>query len=515
MSTKQLSFASLATCEPAHQAKPKGALSLVPVRQTTLSAEPTSTEWLCIYLPQLATEVFTNDSNNPSLLVVTHSERGRPVVHSAATIATKHGIRPGLKLPTAYTLCGDIDVRPREQEKEQQQLKLLAAHLYQFSSQVSLQAPNKLLLEIAASYSLFGGKQELLRQISFQLHQQGHQLKVATAANPQAAEWLAEWGLNESPLHNNPASLQQRIGNLPLQVLQQPKTVQQLQQLGCRALGDVLRLPRAGLARRFGPTLLQQLDRALGHQPDPRESYRPPLVFNQQLDLPSELDALDQFWPGVVQLLERLSQFLQHADRCTRWVQLTLIHADSNDTHVDLKLLRATNQIERLKQLLYGQLDRVSLPAAVREVRIELKQIQASRPMTDDGLNSQTADAENWLETLERLQLRIGAHRVRGIALANSYQPEKASYTVTPTLTNDFPAPSQHRPNWLLNRPEKINRHQLQALHLNKYPERIAGSWWENREAVTRDYFTAQQNNGECLWVYRSPQGWFRHGNFN
>ncbi len=523
MASEQLSFTDLLVPEPAkkpvEKPRTKTALSLVSAKTPSLSLLPTEqprNEWLCIYLPQLATEVFVHDSSNPALLVVTSNERGRPVVHNAMLTAVQHGIYPGLKLPSAYSLCADIDVRQRQPEKEQQRLEALAACLYQFSSQVSLQAPNKLLLEIAASYSLFGGKRQLLQQIHAELQQQGHRIKFATAATPQAAEWLAEWAPEDGDTTvAGPTSLQQRVSNLPLQVLQQAKTIEQLQQLGCRSLSDMLRLPRAGLARRFGPPLLQQLDRALGHQPDPRESYRPPLMFDEKLELPAELATLQQFWPGVVTLLERLSQFLQQADRCTRWIQLTLIHGDCPATIVNLQLLRATNNTERLQQLLQGQLERLALPAAVRELRLQLKQIQASRPTTSDGLNSQTADTENWLETLERLQLRIGANRVRGMALADSHQPEQAWRAVTPTLSNDFKTLRQQRPNWLLDRPDALSFHHLKALTLSQYPERISGCWWETGPAVTRDYFIVQQPDGSRDWVYRSQQHWFRHGRFS
>ena len=40
--------------------------------------------------------------------------------------------------------------------------------------------------------------------------------------------------------------------------------------MGVRTLGDLMRLPRAGFAKRFGPALLADLDRLLGRRADPR-----------------------------------------------------------------------------------------------------------------------------------------------------------------------------------------------------------------------------------------------------
>ena len=45
-----------------------------------------------------------------------------------------------------------------------------------------------------------------------------------------------------------------------------------LQGMGLQTLGDLRSVPRAGLARRFGEGLLNELDRALGVEPDPRVS---------------------------------------------------------------------------------------------------------------------------------------------------------------------------------------------------------------------------------------------------
>ena len=59
--------------------------------------------------------------------------------------------------------------------------------------------------------------------------------------------------------------------------------------MGVRRIRDCLRLPRAGLAKRFGQQLVLELDRAQGHLSDPQEPFVPPLGFEQRLLLPAEV----------------------------------------------------------------------------------------------------------------------------------------------------------------------------------------------------------------------------------
>ena len=53
-------------------------------------------------------------------------------------------------------------------------------------------------------------------------------------------------------------------------------------------VGDCLRLPREGFARRFGAQRLLQLDRALGRLPDPRTSWRAPERFCADYEMTEE-----------------------------------------------------------------------------------------------------------------------------------------------------------------------------------------------------------------------------------
>ncbi|MHB8885415.1 MAG: Y-family DNA polymerase [Methylovirgula sp.] len=97
--------------------------------------------------------------------------------------------------------------------------------------------------------------------------------------------------------------------------------------------------------------------------------------------------------------------------------------------------------------------------------------------------------------------------------------------------------PLPHRPLRLLPRPEPIEtiagvpdgpplrfrwRRVLHEIAAIEGPERIAPEWWKNELALTRDYFRAEDREGQRFWLFReglyeteivAPR-WFMHGLF-
>jgi protein ImuB len=60
--------------------------------------------------------------------------------------------------------------------------------------------------------------------------------------------------------------------------------------LGCSTIGDVRRLPRAGLQRRSCADVLESLDRAFGIAPELFDWLEPPPVFAVRTELPDRVE---------------------------------------------------------------------------------------------------------------------------------------------------------------------------------------------------------------------------------
>ena len=113
----------------------------------------------------------------------------------------------------------------------------LAAWACQFTPRVSLEPAQALLLEIACSVRLFSGVEALLAQLREGLDELGFPASMGTAATARAALWLARGGGG-------------RLEALPLEVTGFDQEF--LRSIGVATLGQLLALPRAGLAQRCG-----------------------------------------------------------------------------------------------------------------------------------------------------------------------------------------------------------------------------------------------------------------------
>ena len=80
---------------------------------------------------------------------------------------------------------------------------------------------------------------------------------------------------------------------------------------------------------------------------------------------------------------------------------------------------------------------------------------------------------------------------------------------------------SGRRPLWLFVEPRPLQVRAGQprfsgVLSLQEGPERIESGWWDGND-VTRDYYVAENLEGERLWVFHDLQEggqWFLHGVF-
>ena len=140
-------------------------------------------------------------------------------------------------------------------------LQALAVWALQFTPRVTV-AEEAVLLEVAASLRLFGGRAALRERLWGGAQELGA-VALAWAPNALAALALARAEVEDgvSP------PLARALDALPMATLSAVRPHQPtLARIGCRTLGDLRRLPRAGLARRFDAALLAALETGqIGH----------------------------------------------------------------------------------------------------------------------------------------------------------------------------------------------------------------------------------------------------------
>ncbi len=486
--------------------------------------------WLAIHLPALPLEVLGRACIEGTPLAVSVQRKGERILRCNPAAAS-HGIRPGLGVGAARALCADLQVLPRRPAAEREALERLAAWSIRFTPQVSLVPPRSLLLEVAASLCLFGGAGGLLAQVAAGVSDLGYGCRLALTPTPLGALILAKHARVPAdgqpvPMVADGAALGAALGPLPLSAIGlSPQELDDLTRMGLRRVSDLLRLPRRGLRERLGPRRLDWLERLLGESPDPRPWFEPPAGYSGRIELTGEIDLSESLVFPCRRLLLELAGYLIGRQAGARRLDWRLGHADRPDTCFSLGAARPHWDPDIWLSLLRGRLERLELPAPVREVWLSAQDIgtlDLSAPEVSPELFPDLARPGRTPDPaiLDRLRARLGRDAVRGLALAADHRPERAWRWCEPGETGTG-IPRADRPLWLL--PEALplegrdGRPWLQGpLDLGPERERIDTGWWDDFE-VARDYFVATTIRGERLWIYREirgPRGWYLHGVF-
>jgi protein ImuB len=375
-------------------------------------------------------------------------------------------------------------------------LEPIAAWACQFTPRVALEAPDALLVEVEGSLRYFGGEPALLSALESGLASMDVQTVMATAPTPRAALWRARG-----------AGLP--LTELPVSVMRMPDEAF-FRSIGVATLGEVLELPRDGLASRCGQALVDELDRALGRLPEPRVFFSPPERFAATLELPAEVAHAEALLFAARRLLVQLEGLLAARQAGVRAFTLDLVHRDGSASAVRVELASPARDAGRLADLLREKLALLQLVQPVEAIGMRAEDFAALAGRTAGLFGDSAAEAEDWAQLLERLQARLGRDAVHGVSAFPDHRPEYAWRRVEPGDwdPHEFVQPGP-RPAWLLDMPKPVAE---SVLDLMAGPERIACGWWDGDEA-RRDYFVA--GLGAALaWVYREDGQWYVHGFF-
>ncbi len=472
--------------------------------------------WLCLYFPRFALDVLAQTEDLP--LAITQGRGRACTIWQGNAAAVAAGACSGMRLSAAQALCGELRVRPRDEAMEGAALSRLAAWAGQFTPTLSL-APQALLLEIEGSLRLFGGLAPLVARIQTGIEALGYQAQLAVAPTAGAARLFACAGL--SVFLTDKCTLAGQLAHVPLRALALPARQQAaLDDLGLQRLGEVLRLPRAGLARRLGRDLLDDLDRALGRRPEVLVPFMPPPRYAGRLPFPAEVANADALAFGAQRLLQELAGFLRARDSGVQRLAITLKHERPPTTRFVLGLVAPSRDPQHWSMLLRERLARTALRAGVIEIAIAARDLRPWTGRSENLFDGAAQAQEGWTQLVDRLQARLGEAAVRGLHTLDEHRPEHAWAVCAPGETSEEGALGA-RPLWLLPAPVPLAQRDGQPdldgrLALQRGPERIESGWWDGRD-VTRDYFLAHSARGAQLWVFqeRRTQRWFLHGIFS
>jgi protein ImuB len=485
-----------------------------------VAAPGTQRLWLCLYIPDLPLEVFTAAMEGPRGIL--SSEGRQATVLFCDSSAAGLGVRPGMSINAALALAPDLQFEQRNLRLEREVLAHLAAWALRFTPTVSIDPGNALLLEVASSLKLFGGLDGLRSAVGHGVRKRGYAVMMGGAPTARAARWLARAG--SETIITDVGRLPAVLATLPLNCLEWPDKVQGvLQRMGVRCLGECLRLPRDGLARRIGVDLLRELDEGLGRRPEARESYCPPECFHDLLELPAETNDSGPVRAALQVLLARLRSHLVARQAAARILWIRLQHRTASDSWLRIGLLAPSADIGHLQELASLQLSVKPMPAPVLAVGLEVDAVSL-QPVTEGLLHDGPDRSRLLASLLERLRVRLGVQSVHGLGTAPGHRPERTWHVVPEP--DSRPESATHafsfgqRPLWLLEHPVLLKCASKQPFFAGRLesdagPERIESGWWDGHD-VRRDYYLMHNAQGARFWVFRDRRGgaWYLHGIF-
>ena len=547
--------------------------------------------WIALHLPALSLESWaaTRGPAQAGLpLALLHEHQ---IAHADA-LALARGVRPGMKRATALALAPDLLLAAADVQRDAQALRAVAHVALAFSPAVAWATPAGLRaqganadarptpspalvgvrLEVHASLRYFGGLDALLHRLRAALAPLGHRVQIASAPTALGAALLAGWrdaaALSSGPHSTGPGrwqALQSLLDALPLHLLDAGLgQAQVMQGMGLHTLADLRPLPRGGLARRFGPALLTEIDRARGQAPEAHAWLSLPACFASRIELLCRADTSAQVLAGAQVLLGRLLAWAGASQARVARFTLVMHHETrrrrdrlSGDnppaqTALDIALAEPMADAKHLQSLLAERLGRLPLAAPALELSLHCAHLVAAAAPTGELFASRSSEREGLARLVERLQARLGAVQVQSLAPVPDHRPEcgtcwqpadparlgvhtgvhagahvGAHAGAQPALHTLALTALAAQPLWLLPEPLALRvRAQAplfdgQPLRRLAGPERLESGWWDDQGPALRDYFIAQVASGALVWVYRqrvptdaAGTAWYLHGLF-
>jgi protein ImuB len=537
---------------------------------------------LSLWLRRLPTDRLTRQS--PELagqpLAVVATVRSARQITALNDDAARLGLRATMSLVDARAMYPQLAAIDADDAADAAALDHIADWCDRYTPLIGLDPPDGLLLDISGCAHLFGGEEALRRDLVRRLAAQGFHTRAAIADTPGCAWAVARYGVTardhashsaHSRASGNPDSYRDalicdsgsppsrgraELMSLPLAALRiDPKIAGPLAQAGLKTIGDVIDMPRAPLAARFGQAFVRRIDQALGREDEPIMPRLPLPSFLAEQRFAEPIGREEDVLGTIFHLAQELGRAMERHGKGARRLQTALFRTDGKVVRVEIGTSEPLHDPARIRRLF---LDRLAVIGDEADPGFGFDMIRLSALSVETFDAVQTGfgagdPAREIAHLIDRLMARFGADRVQRLIPQDTHIPEFASIPVpahlrqqTQTAPHDFTqenlSQDSHipaRPIRLFERPEPIEanaqvpdgppvqfkwRRVTHDVAHAEGPERIAMQWWRDEQgrALARDYFRIESRQGARVWLYREgiyaagqalPR-WFLHGLF-
>jgi protein ImuB len=532
---------------------------------------------ISLWLPRFATDRLNRPSvgaPHPDLalaslpLATVAAIHGGQRLAAVDEIAERRGLRPGMPLADARAVVPDVRIVPIDPEADRAMLEKLCAACERYTPWTSVDplggrrnksvhAPADdgagLWLDVTGCTHLFGGEEALLADISARFARAGFRTRAALAATPGAAWALARYGgtdLNKDLVRAPPGEERALLKSLPVAALRlDADLVEGLDRVGLRAIGDLVHLARAPLARRFGRIVLDRIDQLFGDLEEPISPRHAPPAHIVRRVFAEPIGKVEDIELALAEMLPTLCADLERHGRGVRTLDYILHRVDNSREVVEVGTSRPVRAPAHLARLFREKLAEVDPGFGIEVVVLAARIVSPLTPAQanlDAGADTDALEQSGAAQLVDRLANRLGNTNVTRLAAVASHLPERACRerpamnTKANKVSWDGPMHRPQRPVKLLSQPLPIDamasvpdgppasftwRRQKHRVVNAEGPERIAPEWWVNEGCPlsrdVRDYYRIEDEDGRRYWVYREglflpgvERRWYLHGFF-
>ncbi|MCD2182622.1 Y-family DNA polymerase [Rhizobium sp. GN54] len=473
--------------------------------------------------------------------------------------AERTGLRKGQGVTEARAICPSLDVLPADPAADRTLLEALADWCDRYTPLVALDGDDGLHLDITGCTHLHGGERALLDGVLSSLFALGIEARGAISSSvglSWAAAHFGDGGVID------PDAARETLAPLPVAALRLPEeVVGPLGRVGLKTVGDLFPLPRAPLARRFGPLPLLRLDQALGLEDEPVSPRLPVPMLSAERRLFDTVRSEDDILALAAHLAGTLREGLERRGEGGRLFALLLFRVDGRVFRIHAATSTPLRDPHRIALVFRERLaavhDDLDAGYGFEIVRLCVLRSEVFETV-QEGFSART-DADRSLSAFaERVVARFGPESLLAVTLPESHVPERAARlvsvrdlwedggaaaeTLAASTSPEGRPPSSlslgDRPLRLFTPPEPVEtvagvpedapktfrwRRSFHRITRTEGPERIAAEWWiDGEDHPSRDYFRVEDDAGRRYWLFREgiyrddaalPR-WFIHGVF-
>jgi len=389
-----------------------------------------------------------------------------------------------------------------------------------------------LMLEVSACERLWGGARGLVAaMLASNPAPEARLLRADGSSSVTALARLRLFAADRRPPADVPA-------DLPLRTLSAARPhLDMLERLGCLRWGDVEKLPRAGVARRFGTPLREALDVAWLRRPEVFPWLELPEHFELKIELPALAERAPELMWSAGRLLRSLQIWLRARHRGVlalelQWT-LDLKRIDGVDLPPSQELLLRTAEplqdTAHIQRLMGERLATQKMLAPASWLRLRSLETAPWGGASLSFLPEDNRKGDALHELVERLSARLGEGSVLAAVPQADHRPDGMQQWL-PARSNlrrflgkttpgkplaarrDVQADGIY-PGWLLPDPLRLETRQGKPLWRGPLrtvagPQRLETGWWTSTDGqapqrAVRDYFIAESPGAGLVWIFQ------------